>query len=101
MKTLKNHNRREFFKEAARKALPIIGAIALLSNPVIAKVVEKESTGCNYGCAGTCSGSCTGTCMTGCYTQCYNTCKTTCYGTCTGGCNTSCNGSCRGVEYFG
>ena len=97
----KTQSRRGFFKEAARKVLPIIGAVALISNPVIAKAVEKESTGCNYSCAGTCSGSCTGTCTTGCYTQCYGTCNTTCEGTCKGGCNTSCSGSCRGSEYFG
>ena len=34
--------RREFFKEAAKRVLPIIGAVALMSNPVIAKAMGKE-----------------------------------------------------------
>ena len=39
-------SRREFFKQAAKKALPVIGAIALASTPIIANAAEKEPMGC-------------------------------------------------------
>lgn len=84
-------SRREFFKEAAKKALPIIGAIALASSPIIAQAAEKEHMGCNgycaqhcsAGCASTCTGSCTGTCK-----GCSGTCETAC----ARGCAATCNG---------
>lgn len=97
----KLQGRREFFKEVARKTLPIVGAVVFLSNPIVAKAVENEPLGCQYGCAGTCYGNCVGTCYTGCYAQCYTTCLTTCQDTCKGGCYISCSGTCRGSEYFG
>ena len=81
-------NRREFFKEAAKKALPIIGVVALLGNPLIAKAVESEPMGCHGTCYGACVGSCdgckytcTGTCKNGC-----EGCRYTCTGTCKNGC---------------
>ena len=43
MKKNKNEelqSRREFFKKAAKGALPILGAIILASNPVLAKAGE-------------------------------------------------------------
>lgn len=79
-------SRREFFKVAAKKALPIIGAVALLSNPMIAKAVEKETTNCRNACADDCAGRCEGSC--------YSTCKGTCEGSCLKGCKTSCYGTC-------
>lgn len=87
-------NRRDFFKEAAKKALPIIGAVALLSNPVIAKAVENEPLGCSelscyQGCYGGCKGcrySCEGTCSGGCKDTCQTTCKDTCQGSCKARC---------------
>ena len=94
MKNNKNNetqSRREFFKEAAKKALPIVSAIALIGNPVIAKAVENESLGC-YGCSGTCQGTCSGSCQ-------WDACKFSCTGTCKGGCS-SCSGSCKGSNYF-
>ena len=78
-------SRREFFKEAAKKALPIIGAIALASSPIIAQAAENEPMGCYVGCEGGCYGSCSGTCQGGCMG---------CSGTCTGGCNGGCMGGC-------
>ena len=85
--------RRDFFKEAARKALPIFGFIALMSNPIIARAVENDSNGCTGqsctgGCYGGCEGcrySCTGTCKGGC-----NGCQYTCEGTCQGACKARC-----------
>ena len=79
--------RREFFKEAAKKALPIIGAVTLMSNPVIARAVESEPLGCDgscYGsCQGTCKGACSGGCKGGCRDTCTNNCDRGCKGTCT------------------
>ena len=42
-------NRREFFKNKKKKALPIIGAIALSNTPVLAHAMEEdaEPSGCN------------------------------------------------------
>lgn len=93
MKKEKNEelqSRREFFKKAAKTALPFVAAVALVSNPIVAKAVEAPM-GCNSGCISTCSGTCKGTCQTGCsttcYNQCYNACKNTCKGTCRGTCS--------------
>ena len=78
-------NRREFFKNAAKKALPILGAIALAGAPIISQAAEKEPMGCYFNCEYGCSGSCASSCHGGCMG---------CSGTCTGGCNGSCMGSC-------
>ena len=82
-RTMKNNkketqSRREFFKEAAKKALPIIGAVTLLSSPVIAKAVESEPMGCNSYCNQHCSAGCASTCAG----RCEGTCQNTCIGTC-------------------
>lgn len=78
-------SRREFFKKAAKGALPILGAIALANAPLISKAAES---GCN--CT-SCTTSCQGTC-TGCNGGCQGTCK----GTCSGSCHTTCRGGCSG-----
>lgn len=85
-KNNETQNRREFFKEAARKALPIIGAVALLGNPVIARAVESENLGCNGYCSQHCSAGCASTCR--------GNCSGTCDKTCTGGCKGSCGSVC-------
>ena len=90
---MENNNlksRREFFKEAARKALPIIGAVALMSNPVIAKAVENENLGCNSYCAQNCSSGCASTC----YGNCKGGCKETCVGKCKNSCGSYCTQQC-------
>ncbi|MBR1513889.1 MAG: Cys-Xaa-Xaa-Xaa repeat radical SAM target protein [Bacteroidales bacterium] len=79
-------NRREFFKEASRKALPILGAVALMSNPVIAKALESEPMGCDGSCYGSCQGTCKGACSGGCKDGCRETCSTRCDGGCKGSC---------------
>lgn len=67
-------SRREFFKNAAKGALPILGAVLLANAPVIAKAVE-DPMGCNYGCTRVCSGSlCQGTCQGGCRFTCEHGC---------------------------
>ena len=108
-RTMKNNkketqSRREFFKEAAKKALPIIGAVTLLSSPVIAKAVESEPMGCNSycnqhcsaGCASTCAGRCEGTCQN----TCIGTCSDACARGCAGYCNHSCSGGCRSSNRY-
>ena len=81
-------SRREFFKKAAKGALPILGAIVLANAPVIASASEESPMGCKYMCANTCLGTCKGSC--------YSNCTGNCYRTCSGSCDGSCSGSCRG-----
>ncbi len=66
-------SRREFFKKAAKAALPVIGAVVVASIPTMK---AEAVPGCQYGCSYACSGSCAGSCR--------------------GGCQGSCNGSCMG-----
>lgn len=69
-------SRREFFRKAAKVALPILGAVVLASNPIITKAAEEASMGCNYGCTAVCSTSaCQGTCQGGCRYTCEHGCK--------------------------
>ncbi len=69
-------SRREFFKKAAKVALPVVGAIALSQLPLSLNATEMSD------CNGNCSGSCRSGCYTTCYNDCYNACKTTCKGAC-------------------
>lgn len=89
-------SRREFFKNAAKKALPILGAVALMSMPNIVKsnaISKNPSSTCEV-----CTGLCTG--CTGC-TSCSGWCEGACRGGCTGSCLgcTSCSINCAGNEY--
>lgn len=69
-------SRREFFKKAAKSALPIVALVAMSANPIVAKATEAMgctidacTATCTGGCKGTCSGcshSCSGSCMRGC-----------------------------------
>lgn len=92
-------SRREFFKKAAKGALPILGAIVLANAPVIAKASE-ETVGCKYcsyycsgGCQGTCKGSCRGGCDGGCDGYCKYSCPGSCKGSCSGSCQSGCTSS--------
>lgn len=72
-------SRREFFKSAAKKALPILGAIALTQLPFVAKSHESKITqDCSVYCAG------------GCRDTCRDSCQETCRGNCVGTCNERC-----------
>lgn len=86
-------SRREFFKNAGKKALPILGAVALMNIPTIAKAVE--ATGCT---SGGCYTSCQGSCKGGCSTRCENVC-TGCGSACQNGCAVGCTGGCTGCRY--
>lgn len=76
-------SRREFFRNAAKGALPILGAIVLAHVPSIASASETPMD-CRYGCTAVCSTS-----------ACQGTCSGTCKFTCTGGCK---NYGCKGVS---
>ena len=85
-------NRREFFKNAAKKALPILGAIALAGAPILSQAAEKEPMECSYchdSCYGYCRGGCTGSCNTSCYGSCQGSCQNRCQGSCSTGCGSS------------
>lgn len=81
-------SRREFFKKAAKGALPILGLAIVANVPMISNAAESEY--CT--CAGDCKGACSGGCSTTCYNQCYSTCKNGCQYTCRSTCDASCNG---------
>lgn len=83
-------SRREFFKNATKKALPIIGAIVLSNTPIIAKVPETESLGCNTNCKIACA--------TGCYIYCEGSCKDGCKKTCKDSCIGGCKRSCKDLS---
>ena len=82
MTNKKNENlqsRREFFKKAAKGALPVLGAIVLANTPHLAKATE--AMGCTIdACTATCTGACKGTCRG---------CAHSCSGTCMSGCTSS------------
>jgi CXXX repeat radical SAM target protein len=80
-------SRRSFFKNAAKAALPIIGAIALAHMPVAAKANSTAATGCVDGCYSAC--------LTGCVTACKGGCGAHCRDNCYSNCNTSCSAICR------
>lgn len=89
-------SRREFFKKAAKGALPILGAIMLAGAPAIVKAAEKAPMGCQGSCYLGCDGGCRKTCQNSCRYHCQTTCKGGCATTCRGTCATSC----RGYEYY-
>lgn len=98
-------SRREFFKKAAKSALPMIAAVALASAPAIVSAAEKAPTGCySYGCSGSCEGSCNDSCYGSCKGSCNASCLSgncsySCSGSCKGNCNGSCSYSCYGYNY--
>lgn len=61
-------SRREFFKNAAKAALPIFGAI--VAGSILSSCEPYEGS---VSC-----GDCTGTCDTGCFNSCYRGCRGTC-----------------------
>ena len=88
-------SRREFFKQAAKKALPILGAVVLTSTPILSAASEKRigSTDCSQACVGSCGYACT-TCWTGCTGTC-ESCRQGCNNNCTGRCEQTCMNDCE------
>ena len=78
-KNEKLQSRREFFKKAAKVALPVVGAVVLSSLPI----AEAKASGCNNNCVYTCGGGCQGTCQNMCALSCGNSCQNTCQHHCT------------------
>lgn len=69
-------SRREFFKKAAKGALPILGAVVLASASGLANAAESAvEMGCSTNCNVRCSG---------CGTACFKGCSNGCSGGCTG-----------------
>jgi len=90
-------SRRQFFKNAAKGALPILGAIALSQMPFIGQAHEAQNEmGCSYGCSGGCSMSCYTTCRMGCSGSCSGGCQGQCTGACARSCSGACSGGCKG-----
>ena len=76
-------SRREFFKKAAKGALPMIAAVALASAPAIVNAAEAAPQVCNGSCSGTCTGGCMG-CQGGCKGSCSQACSSNCLTACKG-----------------
>lgn len=68
-------SRREFFKRAAKAALPVVGAVVLANLPILRS--EAAPSDCNYNCVNGCYG-CKNTCKGGCQAECLITCAATC-----------------------
>ena len=75
-------SRREFFKKAAKAALPVVGAVVMANLPSFAQAVENGCSGCSSNCSGSCTGGCRICCEGGCKDTCKGTCMHTCKGTC-------------------
>lgn len=75
-------SRREFFKNAAKATLPILGIALMTSLPVVEAKAATDCSACTGICTG-CQGGCTGSCRLG------------CGGGCTGctGCSINCTGT--------
>ena len=74
-KTKKNEElqtRREFFKQAAKGVLPILGVVAF--GPTLLTSCGYDDDDDDYGCSD-CVNSCSGTCFTGCGSGCQTDCQ--------------------------
>ena len=79
-------SRREFFKSAAKGALPILALTVL--GPAIFSSCEKDDDddkSCRGGCADTCISTCDVDCGSSCHDFCANGCSGGCSGTSIGG----------------
>jgi len=73
-------SRREFFKKAAKAALPILGAVVLSgAAPQILNAATTPSNcsgdNCSYTCQTSCARACRGTCFATCADSCYKSCN--------------------------
>lgn len=95
MRDKKIQSRREFFKNAAKSALPILAGALLANAPIIVNAT-RHSMNCDYYCTGGCQNGCGG-CDTSCKGECTWTCSGSCKEYCTGGCNGTCKTECYGT----
>lgn len=84
-------SRREFFKSAAKGALPILAFTMLGSSTLTSCGDDKPSTktgsssnssGCGSNCSGGCKSSCSGDCDGGCTNNCDSLCGGDCWAYC-------------------
>ena len=97
-------SRREFFKSAAKKVLPIIGAIAFGPQLLASCGGGNDDVGGCKDCSQVCASNCSSDCASECTNMCSDTCTSssaqtsnqcsTCYNTCKGGCNDTCTQAC-------
>ena len=101
-------SRREFFKKAAKAALPVVGAMVMSSIPFV-KAGAAYCSGCQNDCTNGCRGGCHRSCGSSCALNCKGSssmnysgpcdgCKYACGG-CKGYCSGSCSGSCSVTSY--
>lgn len=121
MKTEENdkiQDRREFFKQAAKKTLPVLAIAPILQSCDTALLVLEamaeastqyqnsqpkstytpsssysNSSGCGT-CSSACNNSCIGTCRGNCSSGCSGGCSQNCSKSCTGNCHGTCKGEC-------
>lgn len=79
----KIQSRRDFFKKAAKGALPILGIITFMQVPLNSRALQV------IDCNNSCSGSCSRTCKTMCGSS--SPCTSVCRGNCSGNCSGSCS----------
>lgn len=88
-------SRREFFKEASEKALPILGMALLSSTPILNSCTkDPDPSECN-GCSNNCEGNSTSTSCSSCSNNCQNNSTSTGCSSCSNNCqNSSTNSGC-------
>lgn len=76
-------SRREFFKVAAKGALPIL-AFTVLGSSFLTSCQKPDTTekGCGSKCTGGCQSSCSGDCDGGCTNNCDGLCGGDCWAYC-------------------
>ena len=67
-------SRREFFKSAAKGALPIL-AFTVLGPSILSSCEKKDSDGCGKSCSGSCDDGCTNNCDDLCGGDCWAYCE--------------------------
>lgn len=74
-------SRREFFKNAAKGALPIL-AFTMLGSSTLASCGDDDGKDCGTKCTGGCKSSCSGDCDGGCTNNCDSLCGGDCWSYC-------------------
>jgi len=76
-KSTEIQSRRDFFKKAAKAALPILG-VAVFGPSLLTSCEPDDDddgpSGCGKTCSGSCDGDCAGDCDDGCWTACISAC---------------------------
>ena len=125
----KIQDRREFFKQVAKKTLPVLAIAPILQSCdtmlIVLEAMAEASTqyqnsqpkstytpqssystpsgcgACSSACNNSCNGTCRGECSNSCYTGCTGTCDKTCRGECGSVCRNACVSTCRGTCSMG